>query len=262
MYIFWLLYCHASLMKFIFQLSQKSLSEVCFTGDSICNGLARYPKVWNKYFRPLQALNFGIGGDRTQHVLWRVENGEIPRNCRYIAIHCGTNNLDRSRPKDIANGILSIGVKFQEHIPNVRVLISGILPRDEGKSQRAEKIAQVNGQLSKMCSNEDLQNFHYIAPDPDFSNEDGSLNTDLYYHDFLHLNEKGDMCLARSIHGVLINLMREDELKDDKEKLQRRRREGSESKSEGSCHLVPHYVYLLSYYNMVDSEYNSFTIPH
>ena len=62
-------------------------------------GLARYPSVWNQYFAPLKSLNFGLGGDRTQHVLWRVENGEIPLNAQTIVIHVGTNNTDRDDPK-------------------------------------------------------------------------------------------------------------------------------------------------------------------
>ena len=55
--------------------------------------------MWNQYFAPLKSLNFGLGGDRTQHVLWRVENGEIPLNAQTIVIHVGTNNTDRDDPK-------------------------------------------------------------------------------------------------------------------------------------------------------------------
>ena len=57
-----------------------SLSSVLLVGDWLVNGLARYHRVSSKYFEPLRALNFGVGGDRTQHVLWRIENGEIPLN--------------------------------------------------------------------------------------------------------------------------------------------------------------------------------------
>ena len=63
--------------KFV-TITTGSLSSVLLVGDSLVNGLARYHRVWSKYFEPLRALNFGVGGDRTQHVLWRIENGEIP----------------------------------------------------------------------------------------------------------------------------------------------------------------------------------------
>ena len=61
-------------------IAQTKGARILLIGDSIVNGLSRYNTVWYKYFESRQALNFGIGGDRTQHVLWRVENGEIPSN--------------------------------------------------------------------------------------------------------------------------------------------------------------------------------------
>ena len=85
-----------------------------------------------KYFGPLRALNFGIGGDRTQHVLWRVENGEIPMNLHICVIHCGTNNIDRDTPSDITDGITSIVSVFQTAKPNAKIIITGLLPRDLG----------------------------------------------------------------------------------------------------------------------------------
>jgi hypothetical protein len=54
-------------------------SEIILCGDSIVAGLSRYTNVWRKYFEPLKSLNFGIGGDRTQHVLWRAENINITK---------------------------------------------------------------------------------------------------------------------------------------------------------------------------------------
>ena len=50
-------------------IATRSLSSVLLVGDSLVNGLARYHRVWSKYLEPLRALNFGVGGDRTQHVL-------------------------------------------------------------------------------------------------------------------------------------------------------------------------------------------------
>ena len=65
--------------KFV-AIATGSLSSVLLVGDSLVNGLARYHRVWSKYFEQLHALNFGVDGDRTQHVLWRIENSEIPLN--------------------------------------------------------------------------------------------------------------------------------------------------------------------------------------
>ena len=53
--------------KFV-AIATRSLSSVLLVGDSMVKGLARYHRVWSKYFEPLHALNFGVGGDRTQHL--------------------------------------------------------------------------------------------------------------------------------------------------------------------------------------------------
>ena len=107
--------------KFV-AIATRSLSSVLLVGDSLVNGLARYHRVWSKYFEPLCALNFGVGGDRTQHVLWRIENGEIPLNLQVAFVHCGTNNLDRDNPAEIRDGIASIVYTMQEKKPNANLL--------------------------------------------------------------------------------------------------------------------------------------------
>ena len=58
---------------------------------------------------PLGAINLGIGGDRTQNVLWRVENLYLPSTVEFLVIHCGTNNLCDSQPSHIADGVLAVG---------------------------------------------------------------------------------------------------------------------------------------------------------
>ena len=122
----------------------RSLSSVLLVGDSMVKGLARYHRVWSKYFEPLCALNFGVGGDRTQHVLWRIENGEIPLNLQVAFVHCGTNNLDRDNPAEIRDGIASIVYTIQKKKPNANIIVSGLLPRDQEISSRRDKIKLVN----------------------------------------------------------------------------------------------------------------------
>ena len=75
--------------KFV-KLAKTSNASVLLIGASIVKGLRRYKHIWNYFFAPLQSLNFGLGGDRTQHVLWRINNGEIPKNAQTIVIHVGT----------------------------------------------------------------------------------------------------------------------------------------------------------------------------
>ena len=135
--------------KFV-AIAARSLSSVRL-GDSLVNGLTRYHRVWSKYFEPLRALNFGVGGDRTQHVLWRIENGEIPSNLQVAFVHCGTNNLDRDNPAEIRDGIASIVYTIQEKKNIANFIVSGLLPRDQEISFRRDKIKLVNQELRKWC---------------------------------------------------------------------------------------------------------------
>lgn len=185
------------------EISRTSSAGVLLIGDSLISGLARYPRIWNKYFSPLKALNFGIGGDRTQHVLWRVENGEIPLNTQMVVIQVGTNNTDRDDPKDIANGIASIAMVFQESKPNSKIIICGLLPRDLEPSWRREACTKVNKYLKRICSSGHIRNFYYLKPDADWILPDGMLNAQYYFHDYLHLVEEGDEKFAKAIYQMI-----------------------------------------------------------
>ena len=180
-----------------------SLSSVLLIGDSLVNGLARYHRVWSKYFKPLHALNFGVGGDRTQHVLWRIENGEIPLNLQVAFVHCGTNNLDRDNPDEIRDGIASIVYTIQERKPNANFIVSGLLPRDQETSFRRDKIKLVNQKLRKWCQSGKVRNVHYLKPDKDWTEPDGRLVERYYFTDFLHLVEEGYDKFAKSIYEAI-----------------------------------------------------------
>ena len=154
-------------------------------GASIIKGLARYKRVWETYLRPFGALNFGIGGDRTEHVLWRVENGEVPKCMKCAVIHCGSNNVDNSEPRDIAIGLASIGLAFRNVKEDASILIHGILPRD---SHRRAKIRHANGVLEDLCG---IHGFSYIRPASELCRPDGRLDVNKFRYDNLHLVEAG-----------------------------------------------------------------------
>ena len=187
-----------------------SLSSVLLVGDSLVNGLARYHRVWSKYFQPLYALNFGVGGDRTQHVLWRIENGEIPLNLQVAFVHCGTNNLDRDNPAEIRDGIASIVYTIQEKKPNANFIVSGLLPRDQETSFRRDQINLVNQKLRKWWQSGKVRNVHYLKPDKDWTEPDGQLVERYYFTDFLHLVEEGYEKFAKSIYEAIIKVSQEN----------------------------------------------------
>ena len=84
-------------------------------GDSIAAELARFSDVWRIFY--CNVLNLCIGGDRTEHVIWRVDNLSFPTSMKYVTINCGTNNIKFNNPVPIANGILCVYYLIQSKLP-------------------------------------------------------------------------------------------------------------------------------------------------
>ena len=156
-------------------LSLNSKTILVLIVDSIVAGLSRYANIWRTFFKTFHTLNYGIGGDRTQHVLWRAENATLPNSLKYVVIHCGTNNIDRDQPRDIANGVISIGLKLQEKCRGLKVKVTGLLPRDSEWSQRRKKINLINYYLEKLCCDR-FDDFYFMKQDDDWTDEDGKLD--------------------------------------------------------------------------------------
>ena len=119
-------------------------------------------------------------------------------------IHCGTNNIDRDSPRNIANGVISSGLVLQEHNWKLQVIITGLIPRDYEESYRRHKIKETNKHLRRYCKQ--FTNFTYMEQDSDWVRNDGTLNVKLYYTDHLHLIEKGNEKLAASITRTIDKL--------------------------------------------------------
>ena len=176
-------------------------AETILIGDSLILGLTRYESIWYKFFNKI-ALNFGIGGDRTQHVLWRARNLNLSPCTKFVVIHCGTNNIDRDPPLAIADGIISIGHTLQQNKSGVKIIISGLLPRDSSNtSLRRRKIVKVNEHLQRSCNR--FRNFFYLNHDGDWELKNGNLDPNLFYTDSLHLIEAGNYKFATEITKLL-----------------------------------------------------------
>ena len=191
-------------------LSLNSKTILVLIGDSIVAGLSRYANIWRSFFKTFDTLNYGIGGDCTQHVLWRAENATLPNSLKYVVIHCGTNNIDRDQPRDIANGVIAIGLTLQEKCSGLKVIVTGLLPRDPEWSHRRKKIKLINYYLKKLCDN--FNEFYFMKQDDDWTNKDGNLDEKLYYTDQLHLIEAGNRKLACSILKILSKLMQDEKV--------------------------------------------------
>ena len=172
-----------------------SKAKLALVGALIVNGLQRYPDVW-QIFTPLGAINLGIGGDKVENILWRIEDMNLPPTLQYLFVHCGTNNIGSSSVKDIADGILSIGVMAKKQQEQLKIVIGGLLPCDKDVETRAI-VQHVNKVLrQKICK---LHDFYFMEEDFDRINDDDSLNMEVYYQDRIHLNHNGNEKFGNTI---------------------------------------------------------------
>ena len=191
--------------------SLNSKTILVLIGDSIVAGLSRYANIWRSFFKTFDTLNYGIGGDCTQHVLWRAENATLPNSLKYVVIHCGTNNIDRDQPRDIANGVIAIELTLQEKCSGLKVIVTGLFSRDPEWSHRRKKIKLINYYLKKLCR-DNFNEFYFIKQDDDWTDKDGNLDEKLYYTDQLHLIEVGNRKFACSILKILSKLMQDEKV--------------------------------------------------
>ena len=92
--------------------------------------------MWTKYYADRNALNLGFSGDRTENVLWRLQNGEIDGIAPKLAvIMIGTNNTGHRSdpPEQIAAGVQAILSELQQRLPDTKVLLLAIFPRGADK---------------------------------------------------------------------------------------------------------------------------------
>jgi lysophospholipase L1-like esterase len=103
--------------------------DMIFIGDSITQGwLAKGKEVWDANFAPRNALDFGIGGDQTQHVLWRMENYPIQgMHPKVAVVLIGTNNTHNTAP-EIADGVKAVLTKTQTMFPGIKIILVSIMP--------------------------------------------------------------------------------------------------------------------------------------
>ena len=148
------------------------------------------------------SVNFGVGGDRVENVLWRSQNLPILPSLNKITILCGTNNINNDSPHDIADGVIETASVFKQKYPtSLNIYICGLLPRDESCSINRVIIDQVNDILKYKCVNE---GFYFIDQSNGWTHDNGELNFKLYYKDSVHLIENDNAKLAMSLCSNII----------------------------------------------------------
>jgi lysophospholipase L1-like esterase len=181
--------------------------DLVFLGDSITQGWEGNGKnVWKKYYGERKALNIGIGGDRTQHVLWRLDNGNFEGiKPKVVVLMIGTNNSNRDdHPAgEIHEGVVAIVRRLQELSPDTKVLLVGIFPRGQNFNDQRGKILQVNQALAKL---DDGKRVFYVDFGSRLIERDGSISKAIM-PDYLHLSEAGYRIWAEAIEPKLAELL-------------------------------------------------------
>jgi lysophospholipase L1-like esterase len=183
--------------------------ELLFLGDSITQGWNNNA-IWKRHYEPRNAANFGIGGDRTQHVLWRIENGEIEGlSPRVAVLMIGTNNISSNTPEEIAEGVKANVSKLREKLPETKILLLGVFPRGATRDKTAEAAkpadqpAKINAIISKL---DDGKAVKYLDIGKVFLDAEGNIPRSLM-PDFLHLSPPGYRKWADAIEPTLWDMM-------------------------------------------------------
>ena len=189
--------------------AKKGGVDLVFIGDSITDGWRGGGKdVWAKYYAPRHALNLGIGGDRTQHVLWRLQNGELDGiKPKLAVIMIGTNNSNGmdNTAEEIADGIKAIISTLKEKTPDTKILLLAIFPRGEKPNQQREKNAKASELAAKVA---DDKTVFYLDIGAKFLGEDGVMSKDVM-KDFLHPGASGYQTWADAIEPKVKELLGE-----------------------------------------------------
>ena len=203
-------------------ISKQGTATLVFLGDSITQGWEGKGKAtWEKFYAKRNAANFGIGGDRTEHVLWRLDNGNFDGlKPKLIVLMIGTNNTGHvgraqkelngaiyaSSAEQTAEGVKAIVGKLQAKAPEAKILLLGIFPRGEKPTDAMRQQNEAtNVIIAKLA---DSKQVHFMDIGKTFLQQDGTLTREVM-PDLLHLSEKGYDMWAEAIDPKIKELLGE-----------------------------------------------------
>jgi lysophospholipase L1-like esterase len=187
--------------------------DLLFMGDSITDGWRnRGLNVWSKFYSPRHAANFGIGGDQTQHVLWRMENGELDGiHPKVVVLMIGTNNTGRNNdgsPRnsniEVIAGVTAIVNDFRTRLPDSKILLLAIFPRGNFDDPQRAQVALINTAIAKL---DDGKMVKFIDIGSNFLEADGTLPKSIM-PDLLHPNAKGYQIWADAMEPTLAEMLK------------------------------------------------------
>ncbi len=194
--------------KEFLKIVAKGEADVIFIGDSITQGWeGAGKKEWEKEFAPLKAVNLGIGGDQTGHVIWRITDGKElePIKPKLAVMMIGTNNTGGHSAEQIAGGIKAIVEELRKQKPDMKILLLGVFPRSaKATDPIREKIKTINTTISKL---DDGKHVFYKDIGDKFLDKDGTLDKKIM-PDLLHLSPEGYEIWGNAIKEDVQKLMK------------------------------------------------------
>ncbi|XP_050300253.1 platelet-activating factor acetylhydrolase IB subunit alpha1-like isoform X1 [Anthonomus grandis grandis] len=199
------------------QEAKISESEVVLIGDSIIQQM-QFSTLWTEKMSSLHCVNFGIGGDRVENVLWRIKNGEFDFHSKIkaVVLFVGTNNTDCT-PHEIFEGILEIIKEIKHILGNVIILIPTLLPRGQFPNAYRERNDHVNTLLIDKFSNEAnkdevTENVYVVKIHENIVGKDQTISHHVM-HDYLHLTNNGYTKVFEKVYQELCMLLKIKPLK-------------------------------------------------
>lgn len=188
--------------------TKKGDVDVVFFGDSITEGWGGAGKaLWKERYAPLKAVNYGIGGDGTRQVIWRIENGELDGlKVKLVVLKIGTNNLYDGGGTDpeVAEGVAACVRAVRSKQPQAKVLLLGILPRQN--KYFCDRIERINAIVAEL---DDGKTVRYLDMRDAFLDSPGKVKADRFMPDQLHLAPKGYEVWAETMQPLFDEMMRD-----------------------------------------------------
>ena len=184
--------------------------DLLLIGDSITQRWANEGcRIWDAYYGRRHAVNLGFKGDGTEHVLWRLNHGEIDAiDPKLVVLMIGTNNTGRSNdpPEETAAGIQAILTTLRTHLPDTKILLLGVFPRGASADDPLRRLnAAINDRIRHYANN---QQIFFLDLSYRFLDDQGRLSGDLV-PDYLHLSERGYQVWAEGMEEMVRKLLGE-----------------------------------------------------
>ena len=185
--------------------------DLLWIGDSIVRQFNDDGKrTWDKYYAHRNAVNMGISGDRTEHVLWRLDHCNLEAVSPKLAIvMIGQNNGGSNTAEEIAEGVAAVTTMLRQKQPDMKILLLGIFFRGEKPNEEQIKLAKANDIVSKTA---DDKHVFYMNVNNIFLRPDGTIKKSLM-PDFEHPNEHGCRVWAKAIEPKVAELMGDKAIK-------------------------------------------------